>query len=228
MKKSSNSKAQTTCRQCGECCVNGGAALHSSDLHLLQDNLIPRTDLITIRKGEFAHNPLTNRVQATTAEIVKLAGSGREWACCYYDSVNKSCTIYENRPLACRTLKCWDPAESMALVERDLLSRFDILTGEEILLEKIGLHEESCPLPDFSEINSDLKKGQSEKWLDTLEKQVNLDISFRNQALHDSAVVAAQELFLFGRPLFQLLQSFGFGVLQAGNSLRLQYQYQGK
>ncbi len=111
---------QTSCKQCGICCTKGGPALHSADLDLFRQGLIPYSDLITIRKGEFAYNPVTERLQATQNEIVKLKGSGGEWTCCYYDSKSKGCTIYDNRPMACGVLQCWNPEASLALVEKDL------------------------------------------------------------------------------------------------------------
>jgi len=222
MKKSTE---QSSCNQCGECCTNGGAALHSADRELLRNKLIPLSDLITIRKGEFAHNPVNNRIQATRAEIVKLRGGKGEWVCCYYDRKTKSCTIYDKRPLACRTLKCWDPAESLDLVEKDLLSRFDILEGEDFLLGQVTQYEEICPVPDFTTLSQDLKtEKRVEKWLSLLEEQVNRDLQFRDQAVGSSTVIEQQELFLFGRPLFQLLQPFGFAVFQSGSSLCLKHK----
>jgi len=214
---------QTACRQCGICCTNGGAALHGSDLEILRRNLLPRKDLITLRRGEFAHNPVTNKVQATAAEIVKLRGTGGEWTCCYYDPATCGCTIYANRPLACRTLKCWDPEKSLALVETDLLSRIDILEGEKELQNLVSRYEEACPLPDFNALALDIRRDP-DKCIAELEKQVNADIEFRDRAVKDSTKVSEEEIFLFGRPLFQLLQPFGFAVFQSGKLLRLQWK----
>ena len=218
-----NSAQQTACKQCGICCTKGGAALHGPDLSILRRNLIPRKDLITLRKGEFAHNPVTNKVQATTAEIVKLRGTGGEWTCCYYDPKTCGCNIYANRPLACRTLKCWDPEESLALVESDLLSRFDILEGEKELQELVDRYEEVCPLPDFNALALSVRRDP-EKCIAELEMQVNADIEFRDHAVKDSTMVLEEELFLFGRPMFQLLQPFGFAVFQSGKLLRMQWK----
>ncbi len=220
--ESQNSSRQTSCKQCGICCSKGGAALHSEDLLLVQQGLIPRQNLITIRKGEFAHNPITDKVQVTQAEIVKLRGTGREWTCCYYDPDSTGCTIYENRPLACRILKCWDPGESLALVETDLLSRLDILEGDESLQELVSKHESSCPLPDFTLLAKALTEEQANVVAE-LEVLVNADLTFRNQAVESSELVLNEELFLFGRPLFQVLQSFGLQVFQSRNCLRLQW-----
>ena len=218
-----SSTRQTACKQCGTCCTKGGPALHTADLVLLQDKLIPRQDLITLRKGEFAHNPVLNRVQATTEEIVKLKGREGEWTCWYYDPSTCGCTIYTHRPEACRILRCWDPEESLALVEKDLLSRVDILDGEDHLLKLVADYEKNCPLPDFDQVIMDIRK-QPEKCIAALEEGVNRDIGFRDEAVSGSEIVLRQELFLFGRPLFQLLQPFGFSVFQSGNELHLRWR----
>jgi len=211
---------QTSCRQCATCCTNGGAALHCEDILLLQQGSIPRRDLITIRKGEFAHNPVSGKVQATKDEIVKLRGTGREWTCCYYDPVVKGCTIYDNRPVACSTLKCWEPKESLKLVETDLLSRVDILAGKKSTLNMVGEYESKCPLPDFNSLSLELS-NQAPGLIVQLEESVNSDLEFRNHAVALADSVLQDEMFLFGRPLFQLLHPFGLDVLQTGTRLNL-------
>lgn len=214
---------QTSCKQCGICCTNGGAALHGADISLLRQGLIPRRDLITIRKGEFAHNPVSNTIQATKSEIVKLRGTAQEWTCCYYDPVSKGCRIYDNRPLACSTLKCWDPKESLELVGSDLLTRLDILEGDDFLQAMVRDYENTCPLPDFTALSHDLER-QAAETLAYLEASVNRDLEFRNQAVAQSVTVLEEEMFLFGRPLFQLLQPFGLGVFQTGTRLGLRIE----
>ncbi|HIP40655.1 MAG TPA: YkgJ family cysteine cluster protein [Desulfocapsa sulfexigens] len=218
-----NTTVQTSCKQCGICCAKGGAALHSGDLSLLRDKNILLSDLITIRKGEFAYNPVTDTVQATQNEIVKLRGSGREWTCCYYDVNSCGCTIYDHRPLACHALKCWDPDDSLALVESDLLSRNEILADNESMQRLVREFEAACPLPDFAYLFQKMKNVSTDNIV-TLEQSVNSDLEFRDRVVKESAEVSREEMFLFGRPLFQLLQSFGFDVFQSGSHLRLHLQ----
>ncbi len=212
---------QSSCKQCGICCVKGGAALHSVDIDLLEDGGIPRRDLITLRKGEFAWNPVPNKVEAIATEIIKLRGTGQEWTCLYLDAASKGCNIYENRPIACRTLKCWDPEESLALIGNDLLSRRVVLQNEAMLLELVEGYEREHPLPDFISLQSKLERNPK-GLLDDLQNAVNEDLAFRDAQVQHSATVASEELFLFGRPLFQLLSPFGIEVFQEGNRLCLQ------
>ena len=214
---------QTSCKQCGICCTKGGAALHSTDIALINKDHILRKDLVTIRKGEFAYNPVADRVQATKAEIVKLRGTGREWTCCYYDPMSRGCTIYDNRPMACGVLKCWDPEESLSLVETDLLGRIEILGQNELLKGLIAEYERACPVPDFTSL-PDAFLENPDPIIASLEDAVNRDLQFRDRVVTKSKQILEEEMFLFGRPLFQLLQPFGILVMQSGNRLLLQYK----
>ena len=141
---------QSACRRCGTCCSQGGPALHRQDLDLITSGRIPLDRLITVRKGELAHNPLTGRVQAVRVELVKIAGTGEDWRCSYYDAEKRGCGIYGHRPQACEVLQCWDTEAILALVEKDLLSRLDIVDPTEPLARLIGEHEERCPCPRIS------------------------------------------------------------------------------
>ncbi len=207
--------------QCGTCCQKGGPALHIQDLSLLTSNLLPRKDCITIRKGELAHNPLQEGLEATTEEIIKLRGSGGQWSCCYLNPQNNNCTIHGHRPIACRTLQCWSPEASLAMIGKDLLSRKLILKEEHELYALTVEYDKKIPLPDFG-----LALKNVQKWVDSnrdmLEDLLNADLRFRDKQVALSPKLAEEELFLFGRPVFQLLQSLGIPVLQKGGGLCLQ------
>ncbi len=214
---------QTSCKQCGICCTKGGPALHGKDINLIDQGMIPCKNLITIREREFAYNPVSDSIQATKTEIVKLKGTRKEWTCCYYDPESRGCTIYENRPMACEILKCWDPEDSLALVGTDLLSRFEIVRRDEALKKLITEYELACPLPDFEHLSEALLENP-EKIIASLENLINSDLQFRNKAVANSEKILEEEMFLFGRPIFQLLQPFGLAVMQSGNKLLLMIQ----
>ncbi len=202
---------QTACRRCGTCCQNGGPALHGPDLPLVRQGKLSLDALITIRRGELAHNPLTDRIESIPYELVKIRGTGREWCCCYYDAARKGCSIYGNRPVACGTLKCWQPKETLALVGQDLLSRLDIL-GEAHPWRAVVLeYERLCPCPDMGEVHNKLM-DQQYSILSTLEIQISTDLAFRERVVSDLNLSLDEELFLFGRPLFQLLQGIAGGI----------------
>ncbi|KAB2890015.1 MAG: YkgJ family cysteine cluster protein [Desulfobulbaceae bacterium] len=199
---------QAACRRCGACCLSGGPALHAADLPLLDRGAIPREHLITVRRGELADNPVAGRVQATRVELVKIAGSGREWRCFYYDEEGKGCRIYGQRPLACEELKCWDTAAILALVEKDVLSRLDIVGADEPLRPLIVAHEDQCPVPDLQRLAARLREiDPAER--EALQQLVARDLAFRDRVVRQLGLTLGLELFAFGRPIFQLLAPLG-------------------
>ena len=211
---------QTSCRRCGICCRKGGPALHGEDLALVRAGYLPLASLITIRRGELAHNPLTDRIEPVKRELVKIRGIGGQWCCCYYDAAGQGCSIYGNRPVACEALKCWQPEESLALMGQDLLGRLDILEKDDPFRPYVLEYERLCPCPDMGEVEKNLA-GLPEGLLASLEMQVNRDIAFRDQVVRQLHLSLARETFLFGRPLFQLLQALGVMVSESPQGLRL-------
>lgn len=212
---------QRGCEGCGQCCKQGGPALHGSDLHLVRSGKIPISTLITIRKGELAHNPMTGIVQPVTVELVKIAGAGRQWQCCYYEN-SRGCTIYEHRPQACRALRCWDTEEVLALVEKDTLSRFDILSAEHFLLPAIREQERLCPCHDLQQLQT-AGRDLSDNTKKELESRVREELRLRMRAIADFQLQLSDELFYFGRPFFQLLQALGVRVSETSAGIQLHW-----
>ena len=211
---------QTECKRCGTCCQKGGPALHGQDLALVRDGRLPMENLITIRRGELAHNPLSGSFEPVPVELVKIRGTGQEWCCCYYEPSSKGCSIYRSRPLACGVLKCWQPSEILALAGQDLLSRLDIMGEQHPLRPAVLEHERLCPCPDMGEVQKKLA-AQDGSILPSLELLVNSDLAFRDRLVKEFNLPLDDELFLFGRPLFQLLQAFGVLVSESRQGLRL-------
>jgi Fe-S-cluster containining protein len=211
---------ESRCRRCGTCCLQGGPALHTDDLRLIKSGIIPWSSLITVRRGELVHHPLAKGVRAARVELVKLAGSGRQWTCRYFAD---GCTIYDHRPLACRALKCWHTQEVEALMEKDTLSRLHILDEDHPLVPAIHLQDKEFPCELFAEIHS----GRSEPEAGTsaeLERRANLELRWRSELVARHSLGLDEELFFFGRPYFQLLQALGFAVSETGSGLRLSWR----
>jgi len=211
-----------SCKKCGECCKQGGPALHLEDLDLVRSGKIPVTSLITIRKGELAYNPRTQAVQPVAVELVKIAGLGKQWDCRYFDGT-KGCTIYQYRPQACRVLKCWDTDDILALVEKDTLSRFDILPEDHFLLPAIRQHERLFPCSDLQLIHG--KSGEvSPEMKSEFAKRADDELRFRMQAVTEQQLSLGDELFYFGRPFFQLLQALGVRVSESPSGIRVYWE----
>lgn len=213
---------QQECKQCGTCCTSGGPALHTDDEHLVRKGYISLAQLITIRKGEIAHNPLTNRLQPVKRELVKISGVGRKWNCCFFDPGEKGCSIYDYRPQACRALECWNSAEIEELIEKDTLSRFDLIEDGNPIRPCIEEHEGLFPCPDMELL---LTAGPAEATpdLEDLEDLVNREIAYRTKLVKSFDLSLGEELFYFGRPLFHLFVSAGANVVEVEKRLMISW-----
>ena len=210
---------QTECKRCGICCTKGGPALHKEDLTLVKEGKLPLEKLITIRKGELAHNPLLDGVQPTSKELIKIVGSGKAWDCIFLNKDDNSCSIYESRPQSCKALKCWEPEESLKLIEKDTLTRLDIIE-DELLRELISEHEKRCPLPDLK-ILLDKDCSITKEYKEDVEELVNNDLLFRTEVIKKKSMTLQQELLYFGRPVFQLLQPLGVKISETPQGIKL-------
>jgi Fe-S-cluster containining protein len=201
---------QKRCRQCGRCCQAGGPALHLADLGLVRSGRITWGQLVTLRRGEPAHNPVSGRVQPVAVELVKLAGKGGSWQCSFLSPAG-TCQIYSCRPEACRQLKCWDTREILALVEQDTLDRQAILASDSPLLPLIAEHQMLCPCDELA-VLLDGTQAAGEAQRQRFARQAQADLDFRTRVIAETGLSLAEELFVFGRPFFQLLQQLGVGV----------------
>ena len=206
-------KNTSQCKQCGTCCRKGGPALHQEDLEILRTGQIELQHLVTIRKGEMALAPVSDTPQATDRELIKTAGRGSDWTCCFFDEQTNTCTIYENRPLECRLLQCWDTATIEAVINKDTLARTDIIGPDDPILEFIGAHEQACPLSRVISLAAKLHGAVAKQpILAELTDLVRRDLQIRARAVAAFNIPVAVELFYFGRPLFVLLSPYNIGI----------------
>ncbi|HDZ75978.1 MAG TPA: YkgJ family cysteine cluster protein [Desulfobacteraceae bacterium] len=221
----SSKKIKEACDRCGTCCRQGGPALHIQDRHLVAPGFLEFDVLVTIRRGELARYPLSDRPEPVRQELIKIQGRGRDWSCRFLQAESWSCAIYDRRPLACRLLKCWAPDEVLAIAGRDLLGRYDLIADNDPLLPLVRLHERECACPDLVESEIRLRSSaRRAEMLRELEQLVNRDLAVRGMAMQRYGLSVARELFYFGRPLFQLLAPLGVTVTEAAGGLTLQYR----
>lgn len=134
------------CKRCGTCCQKGGPALHKEDLAILERGVIGPDELITFRKGEPAFHPKRQELIPLPSEMIKIKGLGLTGRCIFFDESRCACTIYDDRPLECRLLKCWDTAAIEEVFLKDLLVRADLFGLSPVIMELIAAHERAFPL----------------------------------------------------------------------------------
>jgi len=218
-------RKKISCDRCGECCLQGGPALHTQDLQLLKERKLQLSDLVTVRKGELAFQPMATEAEQVTREFLKLQGKKGSWTCTFYDDVNKGCTIYDKRPLACRVLECTAPEPLLAISGKNLITRFDCMDKKDPLLPVVEEHEATCPCPDVHALRQRLQReAPRQEFMESLTDKVNLDLKYRAMVARRYRINLGQELFYFGRPLFQLLAPLGITAVQQAGQLGLKYR----
>lgn len=211
-----------SCDRCGTCCKQGGPALHTEDLALIQSGNLSFGHLITVRRGELAYQPLKESAEPVKDEFLKHQGKGGSWCCMFYDDRAKACTIYNHRPVACGLLDCTAPEALLAITGKDLLTRFDCMADDDPLLPLVQQHEKECPCPDMAAIHNGLQSADKRsQLLEELTRLVAADLNIRDQAARAHDVSVAMELFYFGRPLFQQLLPLGVRVQESPTGLQL-------
>lgn len=214
---------QQRCQRCGTCCKNGGPILHREDLALVRKGIFSLHHLVTIRKGEPAFNPFTGKVEPASREMLKIAGKGASWECIFYDADRSACIIHADRPLECRLLQCWDTKKIEEVSGRDCLVRFDLVEDQDPIRDYMKRQEEKCSyaktLPLLDNLSS---PAPEETTMEELTGIMRQDLLLRDQAVSAFRLSLQQELFYFGRPLFQSLQHPRLRVTMSGSSLQLE------
>lgn len=201
------------CRRCGTCCLKGGPVLHKEDIKIIREGYAGHRHLVTLRKGEVAFNPVSNRLGQIPEELIKITGKGKEWSCFFYDEQNTSCAVYEHRFVECRLLKCWDTSDLTQIIGRDTVVRADLINASDPILKVIEIHEEECPCSEVEDLIVKIsRESDNKRYLARLRELVRKDISIRSYALEELGLGKDFELFIFGRPLKEIIESRGLTV----------------
>ncbi|MBU0481068.1 MAG: YkgJ family cysteine cluster protein [Proteobacteria bacterium] len=212
------------CRRCGTCCRNGGPALHNEDLGLIGESLIPLSRLVTIRQNEPALNQQTSQLDPDRGEFLKISGAAGCWTCIFWNEAGKGCGIYEERPLECRLLFCEDTSGIERVIGRNLLTREKVPGLEEDIMKAVHLHESACSFLHINDLVARFLADPSalEK-LEEISALVRKDLRIRDSFFAARPEMRQNEMFIFGRPLFLVLSPFGFWVVEANNTLDVQF-----
>jgi len=199
----------TECIRCGTCCKKGGPSFHLADKHLIDKGIILSKNLFTIRKGELAYDNVREELLPLSSELIKIKGKNDSSTCIFFNESEKKCEIYKNRPVECKTLKCWDTREIEKIYSKNRLTRKDLLFDIEGLWGLVKDHQSRC---SYEKINKMLQKQDNSEY--AIQKEILEIIRYDTQIRHlvvekggmDSEILD----FLFGRPLTITIKPFGF------------------
>ena len=186
---------------------------------LIEKGRIPSKYLYTIRKGELAFDNVQGCLTPAKSDIIKIKGQQDRWTCLFFETNNKSCTIYDDRPLECRALKCWNPAELEQVYERDRLSRKDLLSRVEGLWDLVEDHQNRCDYQKIQRLIQNLDGTGANKARNELMEIIQYDAEIRKLVAEKGGLDPEMLDFVFGRPLTETLPGYGLKVRREGKKM---------
>lgn len=208
---------QSNCIRCGTCCKKGGPSFHLEDRNLIEKGTILSKYIYTIREGEPVFDNVQDRLWTATTDIIKIKGSKHSWTCIFFNEDDNNCKIYKNRPIECRTLKCWDTEELERIYSKNRLTRKDLLSKIKELWNLIEDHQARCSYKKIKgfvrELNTDKRNEAIEGMLDIIQYDIHL-----RSLLDEKAVINPDMVdFLFGRPLTETIKMYDLQVKRKGD-----------
>jgi Fe-S-cluster containining protein len=217
-----NEMAGPDCRCCGTCCKNGGPSFHLEDKSLIEKGIILSKDLYTIRKGELARDNVTGCLISVKSDIIKIKGRGKVWTCTFYDEAQQVCIVYDNRPVECRALKCWDTREIEQIYNKDRLTRKDVLEGIEGVWDIIQAHQKRCDYQALGLLTARLKNSDDRREaLGGINEMLRYDKEIRGLVSEKGGLDPEMTDFLFGRSLMETLVMFKLKVEEVDGRFKL-------
>ncbi len=207
-------KSLQRCTQCGECCRKGGPLLHIEDMPLVYEGHICLSKLVTLRKGELAHDDVTGCLTPLTQDVIKIAGTKEQdyaWHCVLHGA--NGCTLHPLRPAQCAALYCGDTSALEGMYKHDLATREHIFAkaGHAKVqygwFELANAHAEECSFDVLAKLAADYKHNQED-----ILQMLRYDLAFRELCVQKAHVPADVLDCLLGRNLGQFLYSFGLEV----------------
>ena len=211
-KKAAQAKPEkpiSECQRCGTCCKKGGPAFHHADRRLIDEGVIHSKYLFTIREGELAFDNVRQCLEPVHTDIIKIKRKKDSLTCIFFDERPNACTIYENRPLECRALKCWDTKALEDLYARMRLTRKDLISEIEGLWSLIKDHQERCNYQTIQRLAIAIKSKRDEDARKKLVEIIQFDTEIRKLVVSNAGLETEILDFLFGRPLMETLKNFG-------------------
>jgi len=154
-------------------------------------------------------------------EIIKIKGREGARPCIFFDAAENTCRIYENRPLECRALKCWDTRDLEKIYDKNRLTRKDLLAGIEGLWALIEDHEERCACSRIRSLVNSLAGENRAAAADRILDMIKYDKHLRLLVIEKAGMEPGITDFLFGRQLTEIIRMFGVKVERKGEKMVL-------
>lgn len=188
---------------------------------LIEKGVIPSKYLYTVREGELARDNVKGCLLPVASDIIKIKGKEDSWTCIFFDRIKKICRIYDDRPLECRALKCWDTREIEQIYANSRLTRKDLISDAKGLWDLIEDHQKRCDYAKIQQLIEDLTSGKKNQARRKLLEIIQYDAEIRKLVVARGGMDTEMLDFLFGRPLTKTLKNYGLNLRQEGGKVIL-------
>ncbi len=215
------SKVITECIRCGTCCKKGGPSFHIEDKMLIEKGIILSKYLYTIRDSELSYDNVKESILPAASDIIKIKGQKDSWTCIFFNEKENECTIYDNRPLECRALKCWDTLEIEKIYFKNRLTRKDLISTIEGLWGLVEDHQKQCSYIKLKLFIDALNKDKKDETLKGILDIIEYDARIRELVVQNGGLDPEMTDFLFGRPITETIKMYGFKIIKQDDNYRL-------
>ena len=212
MSKFKQKEKITTCRRCGTCCKKGGPSFHLEDKLLIEKGMIPLKYIYTIRKGERCYDNIKECLLPATSDILKIKEEKGSTTCVFFNEPDNECTIYDHRPMECRTLKCWDTRDIQKIYAQNRLTRKDLVSSIEGLWELVEDHQKQCSYDMLKLFIDALNKDHRHKALEGILNIIEYDHKIRRLSVQKAKLDHNVTDFLFGRSIAETIRIYGIKI----------------
>jgi len=194
------------CKRCGTCCKKGGPSFHEQDKDLVEKGIILLKDIYTIRKGEPVNDNVKMRIINTESDIIKIKSRKGTTVCIFFDEPNCCCKIYENRPLECSILTCWDTRAIERIYSKNRLTRKDLVNKITGLWDLIDDHQNRCSYETITSLINSVNRDNNNEAVQAIQDIVGYDTHIRHLIVEKMGINHEMTDFLFGRPLETIIK----------------------
>ena len=215
------SKVITECIRCGTCCKKGGPSFHLEDKVLIEKGIILSKYLYTIREDELCYDNVKESILPAASDIIKIKGQKDSVTCIFFNEKENECTIYDNRPVECRALKCWDTREIENIYSKNRLTRKDLISTIEGLWDLVEDHQRRCSYETLKFFIDALNKDKKDEALKGIFDIIEYDAQIRELVVQKGDLDPEMTDFIFGRPITETIRMYGFKLIKQDDNYRL-------
>lgn len=205
------------CKRCGRCCRTTPPSLLKEDMELVKSS-IDYSELYTIREGEIVWDNIEDKIIVSPYELIKIRENA-EGECIFYSHQDKSCTIYEIRPVQCKEFFCMTPDDFYRVFEKPKLNRTDLFKNSNIF-RLIEEHERKC---NYLVVDSIIRSIEidGEIAVKELIKLLQYDHEIRRLSQEKLGIQGEYLDLIFGRALSNTIRYYGFEVQRQDDTFYL-------